>query len=343
MDFRSDTVTRPTPEMLSAMMAAKVGDDVFGEDPTINELESKVARLLGKEAALFTPSGTMANQIAIHLQTRPGDSIIAEAESHVAMFEAGGAASLSGVHFDFVPRDERLSDAAIDRALKPDSMHHATTRMIEVENTHLMAGGRVLRIEEVRRIIAKGRAHGLSLHLDGARLWNAAAALGVAEKELALGFDTVAVCFSKGLGAPVGSALCGTRELIGRARKIRKRWGGAMRQAGFLAAAAIYALDHHRERLKDDHLRAARLAARLQNLSPNGMVSVHYPDPGTNLIFFRLAVGDADGHVRRLAEAGLLVTHIGQGWLRAVTHLDVGDEDVERAADAVAALAKALS
>lgn len=338
-DFRSDTVTRPTPAMLAAMQAASVGDDVFGDDPTVNLLEQTLARLLGFEAALFTPSGTMANQIALALHTRPGDSVIAERDAHIYALEVGAAAALSGVQFDLIPWEEGFSDEAIARAFRADHPYAASTTMLVVENTHNMAGGRVLDQRAMNRIAAKGKALGLKTHCDGARIWNAAAVLGVAESELLKGFDTAAVCFSKGLGAPMGSALCGDRAAITRARKIRKRFGGGLRQVGYVAAGVLHALEHHRTRLSADHALAAALAKELAALARAGKgLEVRYPDPGTNMVFFRLARGEAEAHVRGLVAQGVLMAATGGGWIRAVCHLDVGQNEVARAVEAVGAL-----
>jgi len=343
VDLRSDTVTRPTAAMLAAMMTATVGDDVYGEDQAVTALEARVAQLLGLECALFVPSGTMANQLAIAVHTRPGDSAITEAESHCVRFEAGGAAALSGVQFEQVARSERLSDGALRRLFKSDGLHESPTTLLVVENTHNMGGGRVLAPAELARILRQAKTLGLAAHCDGARLWNAAAALGVSERELAAGFDTVSVCFSKGLGAPVGSALAGSAAHIARARKLRKRWGGGMRQAGFLAAAALYAIDHHRERLTQDHRRAAAFAGALAELARAGRpVETAYPEPGTNLVYFRIGDGGDGAYASRLAEQGVRISQIGDGWLRAVLHLDVDDDGLARALDRVTRLIREI-
>lgn len=333
VDLRSDTLTRPTAAMLEALRSAPVGDDVYGEDPSVNELEYEVARLLGKEASVFVPSGTMANQLAIALHTRPGDAVITEEGSHHVCFEAGAAAALSGVQFNLVRRDEKFADRAIDAAFCADGLHAAPTSLLVVENTHNMGCGRVLSVAEMQRIAQKARALKLATHCDGARLWNAAAALGVAERELIMGFDTVAVCFSKGLGAPVGSALCGPKPLMQKARKLRKRWGGAMRQSGFLAAAALYAVRHQRQRLLEDHRRAQALAQALSQAARPGVSEVQYPEGGTNLVFFRIPGTDDQVHIQALAAAGVLIGAMSGGWLRAVLHLDVSQAGFERALD----------
>lgn len=336
IDLRSDTVTKPTAPMREAMFNAEVGDDVYSEDPTVNDLEERVAALLDKEAALFVPSGTMANQLAIHLHCRPGESVICEQDSHVFLYEAGAAAANSGVQFDLVPWQHAFSNEAIDAAFKEDSLHSATSRLLVVENTHNRQAGRVLAIEDLRRITEHARSLKLSTHCDGARLWNAAVALEEKEKDLAAGFDTVAVCFSKGLGAPVGSALCGPRDFITKARKIRKRWGGGMRQVGYLAAAARYALDHHRARLKEDHDHAA-LFARIVRRNPH--FEVRYPELGTNMVYVRHKQKTAASLAKSLREKGVLMNPLGGEWLRAVTHLDVNEAAVQSAAQILSSLA----
>lgn len=337
VDFRSDTLTRPSAEMREAMMAAKVGDDVYGEDPTVNALEQEVAAILGKEAAVFTPSGTMANQIAILLHTRPGDSVICEEGSHVYINEAGGGAALAGVQFDLVPLADRLSDAAIEAHYRAEELHAAPSALLVVENTHNRAAGRVLPKRDMARIAAKARGLGLCSHCDGARLWNAAVAAGATERELVAGFDTVAVCFSKGLGAPVGSAVAGTAAAMSRARKLRKRLGGGMRQAGILAAAALFGL-RRRSRLADDHRRAVVLARGLAALSaPGRAIGVEIPDPPTNMVYWRPEGADGDALAKTLARDGVRMLHVGNGWLRAVTHLEITDEAIDRALERVRA------
>ena len=330
IDLRSDTVTTPTPEMLRAMTAAEVGDDVYGEDPSINRLEEEVAGLLGKEAAVFTPSGSMANQIAIRLHTRPGDSVLCEEGSHTFAYEAGAGAALSGVQFDLIPFSERLSDEAVRSRFRADGLHESPSTLILVENTHNRGRGRALARQETQRIVATARALGLRIHCDGARLWNAAAATGDSERDLAEGFDTVAVCFSKGLGAPVGSALAGSREDVARARKVRKRLGGGMRQAGFLAAAALHGVRQHRRRLSEDHRRAAALAQGLAELFHDGRpLEVDIPEPPTNMVYWR--VDNGQDVIERLRQKGVLMNHVGNGWIRAVTHLQISDSDIHDA------------
>lgn len=336
VDLRSDTVTKPTPAMLEAMMAAKVGDDVYGEDPSINELEARVASLLGKEAGLYTPSGTMANQIAINLHTTPGTSVIAEEDSHVFLYEAGAAAVMSGIQFDLIPFTENFSKKAIEKRIKQESIHYATTKLLVVENTHNRGCGRVLDQEQVTAIATVAREHQLKLHCDGARLWNAAAALGVSERSLVDPFDTISVCFSKGLGAPVGSVLVGPKADIERGRKVRKRWGGAMRQAGFLAAAGLYALDHNRSRLKDDHRRVKLLHDGLMDLKKSGItIDIELPNIYTNILYFTVQNLNGDQLSEALKKEGVLLNHTGLGRMRAVTHMEIDDLGIKHTLEAL--------
>src|SRR5437763_6808574 len=244
IDLRSDTVTRPTPAMRAAMNTAPVGDDVFGDDPTVSRLEEVVAERLGKEAAVFVPSGTMSNQIAVKTHTRPGDELLCDANCHIYCYEAGGPAVLSGVTCRTIDGDFGILDLSqLEDKIRPDDQHCVRTRLVCLENTHNRGGGRVYPIEKIEAISQWARRHGLAMHLDGARLWNAIVATGIPAREWARHFDTVSVCFSKGLGAPVGSALVGPRDLMHRARRVRKLYGGGMRQVGVLAAAALYALE----------------------------------------------------------------------------------------------------
>src|SRR5438128_1126496 len=261
IDLRSDTVTRPTRGMRAAIQAAEVGDDVFNEDPTVNRLQEHVAALLGKEAALFVPSGTMSNQVCIKAQTQPGDELICETRCHIYNHESGGPAALSGVTCRTIEGDCGVLDLSqLEDKIRPVNDHLVRTRLVCLENTHNRGGGKVYPIEKVRAISEWARKNGLIMHLDGARLWNAVVATGIPAKEWARHFDTVSACFSKGLGAPVGSALTGPRDLIVKGRRIRKLFGGGMRQAGILAAAALYAVEHNIDRLADDHKNAQILA-----------------------------------------------------------------------------------
>jgi threonine aldolase len=333
LDLRSDTITRPTPEMRDAMARAEVGDDVYGEDPTVNRLEAHIARLLGKEAALFVPSGTMANQLAIRAQTRHGDVVLAGQNAHVWLYESGGAAALSGVQIDALGHGGLFDGDDVRAAVHPQDLHYAPAALVAVENTHNVSGGRVFPLDRVQGIGRAAREYGLRVHLDGARLWNAIAATGIAAATWAEPFDTVSCCLSKGLGAPVGSLVAGSAETVGVMRRFRKMLGGGMRQAGVLAAAGLYALEHHLPRLPEDHAHARRLAAGLQEAG----LAVEGP-PETNMVMF--AAGDVRGFVRATRKRDLLIDPIAPGRLRAVTHLEIGAEDVE---DALGRVREALA
>ena len=331
VDLRSDTVTRPTPAMRVAMASAEVGDDVFGDDPTVNALQEKIAALLGKEAALFVASGTQSNLVAIMSHCGRGDEYIVGQMAHTYRWEGGGAAVLGSVQPQPLAHqaDGTLLLSDIEAAIKPDDAHFARSRLLTLENT---LGGKLLPMAYLAEATALARRRGLATHLDGARLFNAAVALGgdatARACEMAQHFDTVSVCFSKGLGAPVGSALVGPHELIGRAHRWRKMLGGGMRQAGVLAAAALYALDHHVERLADDHALARRLAEGLA-----GLPGVTVEAPQTNIVFVDLQGERAAGAVARLKARGVLATGslYGQSHrLRFVTHLDVNAAGIDR-------------
>lgn len=317
------------------MAEAEVGDDVYGEDPTIRALEARLAERLGKEAALFVPSGTMANQIAIGAQTQPGDELICNPTAHVYVWEGGGIARLWGVTPRLVGGElEMLSREALEGKVRPDDGHYVRTRLVCLENTHNRAGGRVHPVESVREISAWARANGLAMHLDGARLFNAETASGVSAEEWASCFDSVSVCFSKGLGAPVGSAVAGSGELVRRAHRLRKVLGGGMRQAGVLAAAALYALENHVERLAEDHALARILAGAVE--SAEGLELESGPVE-TNLVWVKVAsaFGSAADVASRLREEGILVSALGPQVMRLCTHRDVDREQVEIAAEAV--------
>lgn len=326
--------------MREAMARAEVGDDVYGEDPTTRKLEERVAELVGKEAALFVPSGTMANQIALLLHTRRGDAVIAGEGSHCAVLESGAAAAWSGVQFSVAGTGGLFGAEDLERAIEPQgSIVHARSSLVVVENTHNRAGGRVFAHGEVLRIARVARRRGLKLHLDGARLWNASVATGQSEAEHATPFDTVSVCFSKGLGAPVGSALCATRALVDEARRYRKMLGGGLRQAGIVAAGALYALEHQRARLAEDH-RGARLFAEIVGAARG--VSIDLASVETNIVNVRLTEPKAEAVVAEARRRGVLVTATGVDRLRAVTHLDAppdraqeGGERLVRAIQAV--------
>ncbi len=343
IDLRSDTVTKPTAGMLAAMMSATVGDDVFSEDPTVNDLERRVAEMLGMEAALFVPTGTMSNQIAVRIHCRPQDEILLESTSHIYLWEAGAPAALSGVTQRTIDGRFGILDASqLEDQLHPDDMHSVRSRLVCLENTHNRGGGTVYPLEKVKAISAWAHANGLAMHLDGARLWNAIVASGIGPKEWAKHFDTVSVCFSKGLGAPVGSALAGPKDLIAHGRRVRKLFGGAMRQVGYLAAACLYALDRNVERLAEDHANAKLIAAAVAEVPGFKLLP---PDVETNLVWFevRSPWGSARDVANRLKEQGVLVAALGRNVVRAVTHLDATREQCQRAADAIRSLAKVTS
>jgi threonine aldolase len=339
IDLRSDTVTKPTPGMLAAMMAAEVGDDVFGEDPTVNELESRVAAMFGKEAGLFVPTGTMANQVAVRVHCRPQDEILLESTSHICLWEAGGPAALSGVTCRTIDgRFGLLSVADLEGKVRPDDMHSVRTRLVCLENTHNRGGGTVYSLSAVQAISEWARGNKLAMHLDGARIWNAMVRTGVSAAEWGTPFDTVAVCFSKGLGTPAGSMLVGPRDLIAYGRRIRKLFGGAMRQVGFLAAACHYALDHHIDRLAEDHENAQTIAKAVADVPG---LTLTPPEVETNLVWFE--VDSRHGTARQVSERlkvdGVLVAPLGQKVIRAVTHLGVTREECAKAAEALRKLA----
>ena len=339
IDLRSDTVTRPTDAMRAAMAAAEVGDDQYGEDPTTNRLQARMAELLGKEAALWLPTGTMANQVALRTLTRPGDEVVASRESHAAWHEAGGAAANAGVQIHEIGQGGVFTADELRAAIKPRnfSIFPATT-LVEVENTHNRAGGVVAPQPEVLRICAVAREMGLASFLDGARLWNASAASGVALDSLAAPFDLVAVAFSKGLGAPGGSLLAGSKALVAAADRHRRRMGGAMRQNGIFSAAALHALDHHLARLPEDHANARAFAQRLHG---GAQVQLDMATVQTNIVVFHLPATvllDAPTLSARARDRGVLVNAFGPRTVRAVTHLDVTRAQCEIAADVLVAL-----
>lgn len=337
IDLRTDTLTQPTAAMRDAIARAEVGDEQKREDPTVIALEERVADLLGQEDAVFAPSATMANQMALRVLSEPGDGLVAHAASHLLRSEAGGPAALAGLMVEQVPTWDGRFGAEELRALATvdGDRTQSTTRVVSVENTHSNCGGRVWTLAQTRAVLDEARAHGIRAHLDGARIMNAAVALGVPAAELAGGFDTVTICFSKGLGCPFGAALSGDGARVERARRVKQLLGGAMRQAGMMAASALYALDHHVERLADDHRRARALAAILSEAgAPVDLAQVE-----TNFVLIDagargLSSADCIG---RLAEAGVLVsTTARRDVVRAVTHLDVDDDDVTRAGAAIA-------
>lgn len=333
IDLRSDTVTRPSPEMRRAMVDAPVGDDVYGDDPTVRRLEHVVAEALGKEAAVFMPTGTMTNQVAIRAHTEPGDRIVMEGSSHVVRSEGGAAAALSGVTVHPLSGRAGLFGADDVRAalgsahpFNPSTLTPPAT-LLCVENTHNAGGGSIWPVDELDAVADVARERGLAVHLDGARLWNAAVATGIPERRYAEPFDSVSVCFSKGLGAPVGSALAGSLTFIARARRFKQVFGGGFRQAGMLAAAALFALEHQRDDLARDHENARRLAEGLAGLD-NVRVAAH--TVATNILRFEVGL-DAAAFVESCHHRGLHLLPVGPGMVRAVTHRDVSAEDIEEA------------
>ena len=313
--------------MREAMAKAEVGDDVYGEDPTVNRLQEMAAERLGKQAALLVPSGTMANQAALRAQTQPGDAAIAGEDAHVQLYESAAAAAISGVQFTTAGRGGLFTASDVESCVYPSDSHYPRTRIVCLENTHNRSGGRVFPFDEVRAIVETASARGLALHLDGARLFNAEAATGIPAARWAEGFDSVSFCLSKGLGAPVGSLVAGSSGLIGRVHRARKMLGGGMRQAGILAAAGIYALDHGVARLEQDHCNARRLADALRGADGIELLA----EPETNMVLVRVA--DAEAFVSRAARGGVRVGAMGPKDVRAVTHLDVTSDDIDAAAE----------
>ncbi|OGP60433.1 MAG: threonine aldolase [Deltaproteobacteria bacterium RBG_13_61_14] len=330
IDLRSDTVTRPTPGMRRAMASAEVGDDVYGEDPTVNALEARAAERMGKEAAVFMPSGTMANQVAIRAHTRHGDSVIIGENAHAWLYESGAPAALSGVLTIVAGRGGTFTAEDALASAKGGNVHLAPTSLIMMENTHNSGGGIVFPQKDLDAIGALAKAWGFKTHLDGARIFNAAVKTGLSPQTIARPADSVSFCLSKGLGAPVGSVLCGSKEFIARARRFRKMFGGGMRQAGILAAAGLYALDHHVERLAEDHRNARRLAEGLAGLEG---IAVDLAKVETNMTFLEVTRPglDAFTYAGRLKQLGVLINPLGKSRLRAVTHLDVSRDDIETA------------
>lgn len=331
IDLRSDTVTKPTPAMREAIAKAEVGDDVFDEDPTIHRLQERVAGILGKEAALLVPSGTMANTVSVLTHTNRGDEVIAEEGCHVFNYESASSATFGSVQIRTIPTaDGHFTLADVESRVRPDNLHHPPTRLVCMENTHNRAGGTIFPLEDMRAIGAFCRSRGIAVHLDGARLWNASVASGIPMKEFAAAVDSVSVCLSKGLGAPVGSLVAGSREFIARARKTRKMLGGGMRQAGVLAAAGLYAVEHHVERLAEDHANARKIAETLAAIPG---IRIDTAKVQTNIVIVDVRehpLGEA-GIVKKLGDEGVLFLAIGPGRLRLVTHLDVSREQTEEA------------
>jgi threonine aldolase len=339
LDFRSDTVTRPTPEMRAAMANSVVGDDVFDEDPTVHALQERVAHLLGKEAALFVPSGSMSNQIGVRVHCDPGDEFICEAGCHIYNYEQGAYAQLSGLATRTVEgRQGVLELSQLTGLIRADNEHLVRTRLVCLENTHNRGAGRIQPYDGVVEICDWAHANGLRTHLDGARLFNAVVASGIDAASWSKPFDTVSVCFSKGLGAPVGSALAGPKDLIKKARRIRKLFGGGMRQAGIIAAGALYALDHHIQRMAEDHANARRIGQAVSEIAGLRLVG---DAVDTNIVIFHVdpKLGTAAEFCEKLKARGLLMLAIGPQQVRAVTHLDVSEADTARACEILAEVA----
>lgn len=337
IDLRSDTVTRPTTDMMQAIMSAAVGDDVFGEDPTVQTLEAETASLLGKEAAVYVPSGTMSNQMALRIHTQPGDEVILEADAHIRHYEGGAAAGLSGLQLFPVQGERGIMTAdQVRSAIRGQHEWDPRTSLVCVENTHNRAGGTVYPVDVIQGISETAREHGLAMHLDGARLWNAAVASGTSEADYAAHFDTISVCLSKGMGAPVGSLLAGSSEHIAKARRARKAFGGGMRQVGIIASAALHALRHHRADLQTDHDHARLLANELSafsavQLDPNGVE--------TNIVMFDVTDGrTAIDVLQELAEVGVLMVPFGPTRIRATTHRDLETSDIHTAIERAASV-----
>ena len=327
IDLRSDTVTRPCAGMRKAMYHAEVGDDVFGEDPTVNRLQAEVARLLGKEAALFVPSGMMGNQLGLYVQTRPGDEVLVERSSHIFNYESGAAGAIAGVVINALQGQDGLLDSSqVQAAIRPGYYWEARSRLLCLENTLNAAGGVIYPLDRLVALTQTARSSGLSCHLDGARLWNAATATGIDEKTYAAPFDSVTVCLSKGLGAPVGSVFAASTPLVTEAHRIRKMLGGGMRQAGILAAAGLYALMHHRPDLPEDHAKARRLSSGLANMD-----RVVVRQPQTNIVLFDLTRDPALPFLDALRAHDVAMVPFGPRTIRATTHRDVSMTDIDRA------------
>jgi len=340
IDLRSDTITLPTSAMRTFMIRANVGDDVFGEDPTVNDLQTMIAELLDMEAALFVPSGTQANQISINAHTNPGNEVICDYNSHVFNYECGSAGMLSGVQLHpIIGKNGHPTCEQILPAIRPTDDHFPQTKLICLENTHNRAGGTIFPIEEIAKIHIVAKEHDLKLHLDGARLWNAAIETGRSLKEYAAYFDSVSLCFSKGLGAPVGSIIAGSREFIKKAHYYRKAYGGGMRQVGILAAACIFAVENHFERLSEDHLNAKFLA---EGLSEVKSFHIDLNSVQTNIVIMTIEEGSLDAFkiVDRLRENNILAIAFSPQKIRFVTHLNISHEDIETCLNVIIRLFK---
>ncbi|MBA3314538.1 MAG: aminotransferase class V-fold PLP-dependent enzyme [Planctomycetaceae bacterium] len=341
IDLRSDTVTKPTPAMYEAMVTAELGDDMAGEDPTANRLEAFVAELLGKEAALLCTSGTQSNQIGLRCHCQPGDELLIHETGHVANFEGGAPAAMSGISCRLLPGERGMLDVAtLEAAWRPQGQHHPRTRLLSLENSTNIGGGAAWPLDRFIEVCDWAREKGLKVHLDGARLFNAAVAREYHVRDIAELVDTVSICFSKGLGCPFGSILVGSSDDIAKARRARKLFGGALRQAGVIAGAALYALEHHVDRLTEDHENARLFAERIAECE---VICVRPVEIETNIVFFEVdpAWGTAAEFSQKLAERGVRINPVGRQRLRALTHLDVNRDDVLAAAGAIAEVAQA--
>ena len=337
IDLRSDTITKPTKPMLEAMMSAEVGDDVFGDDPTVNALQTKVAAMFGMEAALYCPSGTMTNQIAMRIHTRPQDEVICHKYSHVYLYEGGGMMYNSMLSPKLLHGDRgRITAEQVEQSINPDDIHYPKTRLVVLENTMNKGGGSTYSIDEIGKISKVCVQNNLILHLDGARLFNALVKTGDSPKQYGKLFDSISICFSKGLGAPVGSVLLASNEMIKEATRVRKVFGGGMRQAGYLAAACIYALDNHVKRLREDHLRAEKIG-NILSLLP--FIQEVMPVE-TNIVIARVVNSHSEQWLlEELKKQGILAVGFGKGLVRFVTHLDFNDEDLDKFEKAIKKIA----
>ena len=337
IDMRSDTVTKPTPGMRRAMAEAEVGDDMSGEDPTVNRLEELMCELLGKEAAVFACSGTQSNQMGVRTHCLPGDELLIESGGHIASFEQGAPAALSGVTCRLINGENGMLDVAdLEGKIRADNQHLCVTRLVCLENTTNVGGGRSYPLDRINRVCNWAHHHGLVVHLDGARLFNAVVATGVSAADTCRQIDTISICFSKGLGCPMGSVLVGSKSQIAKARRVRKLFGGALRQAGIVAAAALYAMEHHVERLQVDHENAKAFAEAIHGIDG---LTVETSEVETNLVFFNVdpELGNAAQLSAQLKQRGVRIGASGSQRLRACTHLDLDRESVIRAAETVAA------
>ncbi len=335
IDLRSDTVTRPSPEMRNTMANAPVGDDVFGEDPSVIALQEEVAAMLGKEAALYAPSGCMANQLGLKAHTTEGDEVIIESGAHIFNYETTAASFLSRIQlYPVIAKDRGILTAEdIAPAVRDKAYYMPITRLLAIENTHNRAGGTVYTVEKTKEVTDFARSKGIATHLDGARLWNACAALNVEPIDFGKYFDTVSVCFSKGLGAPVGSALCGSREMIIRAHRMRKIWGGGMRQAGIIAAGALYALRNNRSRLSEDNDNAKKFAEIIAAGTSN--VTIDMLRVQTNIVLIEVGDQNIPKMISELKDKGVMLSRGTNTSLRAVTHMDVSTKDCVAAAESI--------